>query len=169
MKDDSTFDKVLIITLCVVSFLSVMVMYCVPTRAHGETLFKVRELSFGLGKFTHDGVRDSYLNTPNDFVLSHKTDVVFNVDLLCAYHSDICLFFNNKIEGMASQAAYKYVSWDFQTGIAFPYIDLYYDHKSEHILEEERAAKQFPIADSIVLRMKFIIKPRRYIDRGDLP
>lgn len=132
-----------------------------------NTVFKVRELSFGAGKYTNDGVRDSYLGTPKTFVLSHKTDVMFNVDLLCAYQNDFCFFFNSKVEGQASQAAYKYVSWDFQTGLATPYIDLYYDHKSEHVLEEDRPAKAFPIQDAIMIRLKFVAKPRKYYNRED--
>ena len=130
-------------------------------------VFKVRELSFGAGKYTNDNVRDSYLGTPKTFVLSHKTDVTFNVDLLCAYQNDFCFFFNNKVEGQASSAAYKYVSWDFQLGLATPYIDLYYDHKSEHVLEEDRPAKAFPVQDAIMFRLKFVAKPRKYYNRED--
>ena len=129
-------------------------------RGRAETLLTVRELSFEAGKFTNDAVRNSYLETPNSFVLSHRTAVTWNVDLLCMYYGDICVFWNNKVEGLASQAAYKYVSWDFTSGVAFKYLDIYYAHKSEHILEEERPAKTFPVSDTIMFKLKFIDQPR---------
>jgi hypothetical protein len=137
------------------------------THGRAETFFTVREMSFEGGKFSNDAVRNSYLGTPKSYVLSYKTAVNWNVDLMCLYQNDICIFWNNKIDGMASQAAYKYTSWAFTSGVATRYIDLYYDHKSEHVLEEYRPAKTFPVSDAYMIKLKFVFKPRRYWPNND--
>ena len=129
-------------------------------RAQAD-FFVVRDVSFEGGKYS-GGDRDAYLGTPNSFQLSHYTAVTWDVDLMCLYHNDICVFWNNRIDGKASKAAYKYASWEFSTGFATKYIDIYYQHHSEHVLEEERAAKTFPIENMIMFRFKFINHPRRY-------
>jgi hypothetical protein len=68
----------------------------------------------------------------------------------------MCLFWDNKILSKSSQAAFKYVAWDFQVGVAFKMMDVYYFHKSEHVFEEERPAKTYPIQDALMIRLKFI-------------
>ena len=147
----------------IIYILLAIVLMIVASGGRADPLFTVRELSFEGGKYTNNVVRNAYLNTPKSFVLSHRTAVNWNVDLMCMYSTDICFFWNNKVEGLASEAAYKYVAWDFTSGVTFRYIDIYYAHKSEHILEEERPSKAFPVSDSIMFKLKFIFKPRRYL------
>jgi hypothetical protein len=145
----------------VIMMIAVATILLVQQEARAQDrYFIMRDMSFEGGKYTNDAVRNTYLNTPKDFILSHRTAINWDVDLACYYWNDICLFWNNKVEGLASQAAYKYVSWEFESGLAFRYLDIYFLHKSEHILEEERPQKSFPNSDSIMFRLKFIDNPR---------
>jgi len=142
--------------------LAVCIIGAMTEEARGQTdFFVVRDVSFEGGKYS-GGDRDAYLGTPHTFQLSHYTAINWDVDLACLYHNDICMFWNNKIDGKSSKAAYKYASWEFSSGFATKYVDIYYQHHSEHILEEERASKTFPIENMVMFRFKFINHPRRY-------
>lgn len=133
-------------------------------HAFGSDVFVVRNLSFTGGKYTQPAsVRDPYLGSPRTFELVARTGIQWDVDLLCGYYNDFCFFWNNQVDGKTSQAAFKYVSWDFESGLATRYLDFYYSHKSEHVLEEERPQKTYPIQDSIMIRLKFIDNPRHRV------
>lgn len=143
-------------------FLLAVGMFLTCKEARAAQYFLVRELSVEAGKYTAPAsVREPYLNTPREYELTGLVNLNWDVDLACIYGKDMCLYWDNTIYSKSSQAAFKYVSWGFEVGAAFKMMDVYYFHKSQHVMEEERAAKVFPVEDAIMLRLKFINDPRR--------
>ncbi len=144
-----------------IMFMLGLALFLSCKKAMAAEVFQVRNLSFTTGKYTSPAnVRDSYLNTPKDFHLIAMTKITWDVDLLCGYRNDFCFFWNNNVEGKSAQAAFKYVHWETESGVAMRYLDVGYYHKSQHILEEERPQKAYPIEDVLFIRLKFITNPR---------
>jgi hypothetical protein len=133
---------------------------CAENEAEGRT-FTVRELSFEMGKYTSDRARDSYLLTPQSGPLLHRTAMNWNVDLWCGVEPQICWFWDNTVLGKASQSRYRFVSWEFSNGLSFGPIDIYYYHHSQHMLEGVREDIKFPVEDVYMVRLNFILNPRR--------
>jgi hypothetical protein len=66
-------------------------------------------------------------------------------------------FADNNITGRTFNSAFKYVSWEYETGFKLlPGLDAVWHHKSEHKLEEY--SDTFPVRDSYGLRITFIGK-----------
>jgi len=140
-------------------------IFLLPVKAYGIEYYLVRNLNFEAGKYTGLAYT-SYPLLPEYTAdgsireeLTYSTDIIFNVDLL--RYQSTALFFDNKVEGLATNKQYRYVSWEFELGLHLKVIDIFLDHKSEHILDQYPIRQDhFPVSDRVMVRFLFIERPR---------
>ena len=124
--------------------------------AEGAEYLRPRNLSLDIGSFTSQASREPYLNTPETGALYSKMDINWDVDLACGYYPKICFFWDNTIHSLTGQSRFRYVSWEFRSGLDFGKIRLYYYHHSEHALDEVPPDRKFPVADAYMVRINFL-------------
>jgi hypothetical protein len=142
-----------------------LLLLLAATPAYSTEYYLVRNLNFEVGKYTGLAYT-SYPLLPEYTAdgsireeLTYSTDIVFNVDLIRYYNT--ALFFDNKVEGLATNKQYRYVSWEFELGLHLKVIDFFLDHKSEHVLDQYPVRQDhFPVSDRIMVRFLFIDRPR---------
>jgi hypothetical protein len=141
--------------LMVLGPLFFVVMTC-DTRASAAEFLTPRNLSLDLGAFTSQAAREPYLNTPASGALYSKLDLNWDVDLACTSGSELCLFWDNTIHSLTGQSRFRYVSWEFRTGLDLGRVELFYYHHSEHALDEIPVDRKFPVADAYMVRINFL-------------
>lgn len=154
MKDDTTFDKVLLVLIFILAMFSCM-MYC-TSQAEGAEYPKARDLHLDLGVYTSEASRDAYLDTPKTGALYAKMDLTWNLDLTCGYYPKICWYFDNTIHSKAGQNHFRHVGWEWQMGLDFGKYQLYYYHYSQHMMEQVSADRKFPVEDAYMIRFNFL-------------
>ena len=137
-----------------------VLMYCNTPQARAAEFLKPKNLSLDLGAFTSQASREPYLNTPESGALYSKLDLNWDIDLACGYYPSICFIWDNTIHSLAGQNRFRYVSWEFRTGLDFGRIELFYYHHSEHALDEGPPDRKFPVADAYMVRINFLREGR---------
>lgn len=150
-------------TIVFLSMAAVPIILIITDVAEGAEFLKPRNLSWGLGSYTSKATRDAYLNTPETGPLVGKMDLQWDVDLVCGFGKELCLFMDNIIDSKASENRFRYVSWNYNIGLDMGKIQVSYWHKSEHMFESEpnptlfsQSTNKFPVQDSIMIRFFFI-------------
>lgn len=163
-----TYMKTLILFLwrLLLSLMVVVPLFFITCERLDASEIKVRELSLELGKYTSTASRDVYLDTPNTGPLATRVNLNWNLDLACGYYPSICLYWDNKIHSKTSEDRFRYVGWEFSAGLDFGRLQIYYNHFSQHMLEqipegfEKKGAHVFPVEDIVMARFVFIGKAR---------
>jgi hypothetical protein len=71
-------------------------------------------------------------------------------------------FWENWIHTEAIPGKVKTVGWDWKLGANLGrYVDVYYHHHSQHVMDEPQIETGNPVEDSYGFRLKFIDRPRR--------
>jgi hypothetical protein len=76
------------------------------------------------------------------------------------------IYWNNLIHTMTDDSQYRFVGWWFEFGLrssqlpfyprSWPGIEAFYQHHSQHILEDRHPSMRFPVNDSIGFRIHFV-------------
>lgn len=139
----------------------------VTCRGHSASLFELRRASIELGAYPtfipFQKSHNAYLLLDNEREwLDKKTSMIMNVDLICSSSNYICLFWNNRIEGKASNKQYRQIGWIFNLGLSLSdKFELGWSHLSEHELDRKtNSSLPYPVENVIYLEMKFVDRPR---------
>jgi hypothetical protein len=141
-------------------FIVGVVAFTLSLLIYGEAGgMEVRKLNFEAAAYQGTN-HDPYLLIDNlDERLQHITAVNWDVDMWSTSDNQYVIYWNNSVIGKASSSQYRSVAWEFEIGMAYPKLDLFYSHMSRHILEGVRDIR-FPLENAVGLRIKFIEKPR---------
>jgi hypothetical protein len=105
---------------------------------------KVRELSLDLKRMPFQ----------RDFLFPDRTNWQAETKLT----ADVSIgrwFLDNQITGRTYGDRYRYVAWEFDTGLyILPWLDILWSHKSEHAIDLYR--DKFSVRDSYGIRLKFV-------------
>lgn len=80
------------------------------------------------------------------------------------------LYWNNRIHALTDSGQYRLVGWNFEVGlhplfwIDDPYargLQFFYNHHSQHLLEDKHPEMKFPVNDSLGLRWVIYIAPEQ--------
>jgi hypothetical protein len=90
-------------------------------------------------------------------------DLQWDVDLVCGFGKELCLFMDNIVDSKASENRFRYVSWNYNIGLDMGKVQVSYWHKSEHMFENEpnpelfsKSTNKFPVQDAVMVRFFFI-------------
>ncbi len=176
---DKLYSRILQGSLLVFAGLCATSFTC--SHARGDTTLQLRKLSFTAGGYV-GGNYDPYLmrRTSEEFPynqsegltvderLSMTPRLVFDWDFYCSTYDEVCFYWNNEVIGKSTNQQYRYVSWQFENGIAFKMIDVFYNHLSAHCLEcTPQYHYKYPNENVIGIRLNLYIHPR-YNRRGSL-
>lgn len=107
---------------------------------------EVRKLSLELKRMPFN--RDYFF--PGMTEWDYETSVLWDVSLGR-------WFMESDITGRTAGSRYRYVNWTFTTGLSLtPWLDVIWDHESEHALDYER--EQYPVRDGYGIRINFVEK-----------
>ena len=71
-------------------------------------------------------------------------------------------YWKNNVHMLATDAQVRAVGWEFEQGLnASKYLDVFYYHHSQHILERERPTRGYPLTNEYGVRFHFIHKDRK--------
>ncbi len=66
-------------------------------------------------------------------------------------------YWHNNVHMLATDAQVRAVGWEFEQGLnATKYVDLFYYHHSQHILERARDPRGYPLTNEYGVRFHFI-------------
>ena len=147
--------RLFVIMICCILMTAMM---C-ERQAKASEFLVTRKLSFEAGAYQNDS-RLAYPTLQLGERLTHMTNIAWDYDLYV--NPDFSIFWNNKIEGKSTNSQYRYVSWEFETGISFGKLDIYGMHKSEHQLEMGAVKSTYPLQHAVMLRLNLINNPRRW-------
>jgi hypothetical protein len=110
----------------------------------GRAEAKVTQLSLELKRLPFN--RDYFI--PERTIWDAETNLLWDVSLGR-------WFIENDITGRTADSRYRYVSWQFTTGINItPYLDLVWDHHSEHRMDTY--SDKYPVRDAYGIRINFV-------------
>jgi hypothetical protein len=76
----------------------------------------------------------------------------FNIDLL--KYQDFDFYWRNRVHGESTDQQFREVGWQFETGLELRnYVQLYYQHHSQHILDAEGQYGKYPLENYVGVRM----------------
>lgn len=91
-----------------------------------------------------------------DFLFPDRTEWEFETSLLM----DVSIgrwFMESDLTGRTAGSRYRYVGWQYTTGLRVAeWLDVIWDHHSEHAIDYERA--KFPVRDGYGIRLNFVEK-----------
>lgn len=126
----------------------------IATPAQSLEFLKARDLSLGIAKYG-EGSRDLYLMTPETGQLKAKLDLTWNTDILKA--DNFSLYWDNQIHSKASEARFRHVGWEYETGLDLGKIQIFHWHYSQHMMEQIRLDnKEYPVEDTYGIRLHFL-------------
>jgi hypothetical protein len=133
------------------------------TIAAGNELHLVSLREFSMEYYSVANHRDTYMQyaDPADEGSEEAwiggTAVSFNLDLL--KRGDWGLYWNNRVHGEGTDAQFREVGWQFETGLQLGAdLQLYMHHHSRHVLDAERD-ERFPLDNFYGARVTFYRRP----------
>jgi len=126
--------------------------------------FKVKNLSLELSSFYNKNEYfipeyTLYESGPMDRINAEREvwnyEVQLNMDLQLAETFFGKTYWHNTITGRSTTNQFRYTAWTFEVGQSLTDgMDLFYNHKSEHVLELQRDG--YPLHDTFGVRFNFI-------------
>lgn len=128
---------------------------CLLIHLHAEAkenwFIQVDELSLNYKKYAPSSRHPLFYNS----VMKEGVELNMNTDLGFGL-----LFWDNKIHTATNSGQYYLIGWQFLFGIhVFPWLDLQYEHHSQHILDDTYPNMKFPVEDSLGFKL-WILGPK---------
>jgi len=138
----------------VVGFL--LITTCHTTTAKGE----VRDLYFEVDSYTGKQV-EPYISEELAETEPLTYRLVTGYKYVGYKTGEFSIFWNLEVDGKATTKQFRYVSLDNAIGVRISKVDLFYYHKSEHMLEH-KPIDHFPLCNYIGIRWHLILKGNSY-------
>lgn len=157
----TTVDTVLIWS--VITFVLMTITAMCTQKLCADESFTLRKFDFELGKYTGGDYDGFILDTLPTERLDVRPVIRFDIDLYCTSLDEFCVYFNNEITGKSTNVQYRYVNWIIDGGFSFKNIDFFYQHESQHLLENEGHGghRGYPNENWAGIRLKFVNNPRK--------
>lgn len=126
------------------TILMIMILLGLGSSASAE----VHQFSLELKRMPFN--RDYFF--PGKTEWDHETSLLWDVSLGR-------WFMESDLTGRTSDGRYRYASWTYTTGFHIAdWLDVIWDHHSEHALDYERS--MFPVRDAYGIRLNFVEKKK---------
>ncbi len=135
--------------------LNLIAISCAHAEGKENWFIQVDELSLNYKRY-NPGSRHPLFY---DSVMKEGIDLNMNTDMAFGL-----LFWDNKIHTATNSAQYYLIGWNLFLGIhVTSFLDVQYEHHSQHILDDAYPNMKFPVEDSLGFKLTLIGGGRRGI------